>query len=771
MKKKDTVQEKTAALHEQKELLNATIESTADGILAVDNEGNVIHANSRFAGMWRIPEQVFRTKNDKKLLDYVLDQLQTPQAFLNKVKKLYGSSKESFDTIRFTDGRIFERYSRPLIKNGEIAGRVWSFRDITARRKIEDNLAKESYVNIILAEISKTLIQEKSLEQISSLVLQQAKELTRSPVGLVSYIDPATGRLVCPTMTEDIRRQCKIINPQPDFHKFQGLWSWVLEERKPLMTNDPAGDPRSKGLPAGHLPVKRFLSVPAMMGRTLVGQITLANAETDYTARDLSMLESIANLYALALRRTLAENILKEKEKKHRTLLHNLQVGVVVHAADTRILINNPKASELLGITQDQLLDKTVIDLPWRFYREDGTIMPFAEYPVNQVTARRGPIKDLVIGVRRPDKKDLVWVMCWAYPVFDERNNLYQIVTHFIDITARKKAEEARRISEERMMLVTRATNDAIWDSDLANGTVWWNAAYEKLFGPRPPDNRTNWQWWTEHIHPEDRERVVTSVRAAVAGKADHWTAEYRYQRTDGSYAHVLDRAFIARNPSSGKAHRILGAILDLTARKEMEKKLKDSHAQLEQRVAERTSKLVKASLKMEREILERKQTEEALRQSRSELAKQKESLEETNTALKVLLKKRELDRHEIEEQVVANIKGLVEPFVEKLKKSGLTDRQKNYLQILESNLNDIAAPFVRSVSSKFLGLTPSEIQVANLVKQGKSTKEIAAMMNLSACTINVHRRNIRKKLGISCKKKNLQTFLVSQEASSSDYF
>ena len=121
-------------------------------------------------------------------------------------------------------------------------------------------------------------------------------------------------------------------------------------------------------------------------------------------------------------------------------------------------------------------------------------------------------------------------------------------------------------------------------------------------------------------------------------------------------------------------------------------------------------------------------------------------------------------DKQVLEEKVLFNIRQLIEPCLEKLKKSRLTDRQITLLGILESNLNDIVSPFARSLSGSFMKLTPTEIQVANLVRQGKSTKEIADLLNLSRKTIEFHRENIRAKIGIKNKKINLRTYLLSSQ-------
>lgn len=117
--------------------LRAILESTADGILVVDLEGHVIHTNKRFGKLWRIPPELIDAGDDQRLLDSVLDQLEYPEEFLEDVRRLYAGADSSLDTIGFKDGRVFERYSRPLVRGGHPSGRVWSFRDVTERKQAE----------------------------------------------------------------------------------------------------------------------------------------------------------------------------------------------------------------------------------------------------------------------------------------------------------------------------------------------------------------------------------------------------------------------------------------------------------------------------------------------------------------------------------------------------------------------------------------------------------------------------------------------------------
>jgi len=165
---------------------------------------------------------------------------------------------------------------------------------------------------------------------------------------------------------------------------------------------------------------------------------------------------------------------------------------------------------------------------------------------------------------------------------------------------------------------------------------------------------------------------------------------------------------------------------------------------------------------KAQKQILVRRRAEKRLKKSESELKINSLNLKEANTALKVLLRRRDEDKVEFEERILFNVKELIEPYFDKIKGTKLNSSQKALLEILESNMMDIISPFARRMSSKFLSLTPKEIQIANLVKQGKTTKDISAIMGVSNRTIDTHRKNLRIKIGIGKKKANLRTHLLS---------
>jgi DNA-binding NarL/FixJ family response regulator len=152
--------------------------------------------------------------------------------------------------------------------------------------------------------------------------------------------------------------------------------------------------------------------------------------------------------------------------------------------------------------------------------------------------------------------------------------------------------------------------------------------------------------------------------------------------------------------------------------------------------------------------------TQEELERKVEELEAGMKSLEELNAALKVLLKHREEDKNEVGVRVIANVKDLVLPYIEKLKASNLDETQRTFVDIVELHLNEITAPFLMKLTSTYLGFTPKEIQVASLIRDGKKTKDIARVMNVSKSAIDLHRNHIRSKLGLNNKKVNLRSYL-----------
>ena len=228
----------------------------------------------------------------------------------------------------------------------------------------------------------------------------------------------------------------------------------------------------------------------------------------------------------------------------------------------------------------------------------------------------------------------------------------------------------------------------------------------------------------------------------------------------------VLDKTFlVSASPILNDAQVLIGMVYvtrDITDRKRAEDALWDAYDQLEMRVAERTAELTQANTRLQEEIAERKRTETLLLRQTEELNAKSRTLEETNIALRVMLRAREEDKKDLEDRVVSNVKELVLPYLNKIKSGRLALEQSALLDIISANLNDVISPFSRRLSSKYLDLTPREIQIADLIKGGHTNKDIAEILRVSQRTIEFHRENIRKKLGINKRKTNLRSYLLS---------
>jgi DNA-binding CsgD family transcriptional regulator len=240
-----------------------------------------------------------------------------------------------------------------------------------------------------------------------------------------------------------------------------------------------------------------------------------------------------------------------------------------------------------------------------------------------------------------------------------------------------------------------------------------------------------------------------------------HWYGEIEGIRQDGSAIIVLFSANLVTDEKNNPIC-MMGSFVNITDRKNAEKKLERINEELEIRVAERTRELLVANERMMKEIEERKQIEMSLRRTEEELRQQSLNLQETNTALKILLKQREQDKEDLEDKVLSNVKELILPYIEKLENTRLDKSQETYLEILNSNINEIVSPYLKKLSAQFQNFTPMQLQVADLVKAGKTTKEISEVLHLSDRAIEFHRNNIRNKLGLKNKKMNLRSYLLS---------
>jgi PAS domain S-box-containing protein len=338
-----------------------------------------------------------------------------------------------------------------------------------------------------------------------------------------------------------------------------------------------------------------------------------------------------------------------------------------------------------------------------------------------------------------------------------DKGKLYADVRR--ELAERKRTEETLRESEERYRLLLESSPDPIVVYTMEGRATYVNPAFEQTFGFSGKEVfGRQIDFVPEESWPETKDAIESMLR----GKKIHLFETQRLSK-EGQVLDVQISSTLYRN-QDGKPVGNIVILRDVSVQKEAEKVLKEYHDHLEELVEKRTAELAKTNQQLEQEIEERKRAEEALRKREVELEAQSHHLAEVNTALKVLLKQREDDKKELGENVLSNVKELINPYVARLNKSRLNTNQKTLVNITESNLKNIISPFISKLSSKYFNLTPMEIKVANLVKEGKTNKEIAELLCLSKNTILFHRHNIRSKLRLKNKKINLRSHLLSYD-------
>ncbi len=282
------------------------------------------------------------------------------------------------------------------------------------------------------------------------------------------------------------------------------------------------------------------------------------------------------------------------------------------------------------------------------------------------------------------------------------------------------------RASEEKFRMIFENTQDIIAFIDLEGKIIEVSPAMKKLFGVRPEDAIGRYFFSdTQNMTPESLQEILETFRNKSID-APPTPVEAKVFHKDGRV--VIIEVTVKKRKKGGQGGYFC-VIRDITERKLAEESLKKHRDHLEELVKERTA-----------------------------------NLEEANVALKVLLSQKDEHKEELEERVVSNVRELILPNLEKLKTIRADARDREILDIMENNLGDIVSSFGQKLSSKYYNLTSTELRIANLIKYGNKTKEIAELLYLSPRTVEFHRNNIRKKLGIKNRKINIRAYLLSLE-------
>ena len=300
---------------------------------------------------------------------------------------------------------------------------------------------------------------------------------------------------------------------------------------------------------------------------------------------------------------------------------------------------------------------------------------------------------------------------------------------------------------------------EGIFQASVSGRIINVNPALARLFGYRSPEEMKRIiKAPYGRIYADRKQRAKNLRKVEVEGHAQF---EFRFLRKDKSQGWGYASINAVRN-AQGRTAYYEGYFLDMTRHKELEEQLEKARDLLEQRVVERTRKIAQLNRDLAADIAQRKKVEKELRAREKELKRRAVKLEAFNITLHSLLEQREVDRKDLERRIMTNIDGLIMPCIEQLKGAALTKPVHALVQNLQENLRALTSPFLTRIKAN-AHLTSTELQIADYIKKGKSSKQIGSMMRLSPGTVDFHRNRIRKKLNIRGKKISLQAFLLNQ--------
>ncbi len=457
-------------------ILTAELEVSLDGVLIVDSEGKILTSNKRFIDIWRIPEELVAEGDDKKVLNYVVSLMENPGEFSSKVSYLYEHIEEkSNDEIRFKDGRIIERYSAPVkTEAGNYLGRVWYFRDISERKNAEEGLRKSEEKFRRLAESAPIGI------------------FLTGPDGAVIYTNPAWQKLTGLSLNESLGYGwMRGIHPE-DLENIKKGWSEAVAAKTTASASfrfiQPAGTIRISYTVAAPVfddkgEIVCFVGTNDDITERVISEEKLKTLNEEITAANEELIASNEELIATNSELETTQRKLAESEKEYRSLVDNIDIGIIVYDKDGRILLTNSIAEKIVDSFKDDMIGKSSLDSELFLWNEDSSLLLPENTPEQLVLTTGSPVKNMVIGVSNNTSKISRWILCDAYPETDQSGSIQKVISTFIDITARKRAEEEMQRLKNYMNNILDSIPDMLIGIDPDMNITLINRKTEKASG------------------------------------------------------------------------------------------------------------------------------------------------------------------------------------------------------------------------------------------------------------------------------------------------
>ena len=294
---------------------------------------------------------------------------------------------------------------------------------------------------------------------------------------------------------------------------------------------------------------------------------------------------------------------LRESEERYIVLAENMNIGLVLHDADTKILFSNARASEILGLSIDEMRGKKATESIWDFTDEAGKRMAPEDYPVNKIISTKKPIYGDIIGIQKQDNDRITWVEVNGMPVFNDQGDIRYVSITFEDITERKLAEEQVVESQERFNLAMKASQDGLFDWNLETNEIYYSPGWKSMLGYEDAELSNDFSIWETNTEPEDVKRSWEMQSKLINKELDRFEIEFKMKHKDGHWVDILSRAEAVFD-ETGKAIRIVGTHVDISERKKAEIELEKHRHHLEELVEQRTQE-VQQKMKEKNDLFE----------------------------------------------------------------------------------------------------------------------------------------------------------------------
>ena len=544
-----------AILHYRKALLEAQNEAIPDAVMVVDTKGKMLYYNNNFTLLWGMPDEIVNADDDTAALQFALTKLVEPDAFINRVNYIYNHPEESsHDEILFKDGRIIERFGNAVIgDDGTNYGLAWYFRDITISRNYENKIKNfNKYLEVKVRERAEELLKhdkrfrllvENSIDIISLIDFD----------GKIVYITPSIKRLTGFSEEEIIGKSgFDMIHPD-DVEVGKNFRFFLLD---------------TPGIPS-----KSIFRLRHKNGHYIWVEGTITNMLDD---QDVNAF--VLNYHDITERK-LAEEKISKSEKRFRSLVENAEDIISLSDENGNRFYISPSIEKITGYSIKETINQPVYKIvhPDDIEKSKKMRTEFMKDP--------GVLKS--ISFRFLHKNGgFVWLEGTLINLLHDEN-VKAVVGNFHDVTERKKSEEKIRLSNERFEMVSKATNDAVWDWNLDTDEIYWNEEIRSMFNYRAQDI-SNGNEWKIHIHPEDFKRVSKKIVYHIKNGIQNWQDEYRFRSADGSYKFIYNRGFILFD-NDNKPYRIIGAMQDVTEINKLQKSLSDEKIKRQRELANAT--------------------------------------------------------------------------------------------------------------------------------------------------------------------------------------